>query len=198
MKLRFGRLAAALVVIGLLIFGVSLITGGGKKTPSTSVQVQKSLTDYASTDATVSLKIKGIINGDELHREILITVGRDLRSLNIIQGYQGTVIKNQNYYNNQPAYDEFLHAINRANFSKQRKSSAPKSDSGVCPLGNRYVFTLSQGGRDISSLWSATCSGVGTSAANSQTLLTLFQNQIPDYAKLTRDVSLSTTASPNP
>ena len=191
MKLRFGRLAAALVVIGLLILGILLIAGGGKKSPSTPVKVPKSLTDYASTDATVSLTIKGAINAQELHREIRVTIGRGLRQVDIIKGYQNQIIKDKSYDNTQAAYDEFLHAINYANFTRPRKTNL-KNESGVCPLGNRYVFALEKGGREISRLWTSTCSGSarGTFGGNTTLLLTLFEKQIPTYDALTQRVRL--------
>ena len=191
MKLRFGRLAAALVVIGLLILGILLIAGGGKKSPSTPVKVPKSLTDYASTDATVSLTIKGAINAQELHREIRVTIGRGLRQVDIIKGYQNQIIKDKSYDNTQAAYDEFLHAINYANFTRTRKANLA-SESGVCPLGNRCVFALEKGGRKISRLWTSTCSGAarGTFGGNTTLLLTLFEKQIPTYDALTQRVRL--------
>ena len=135
-----------------------------------------------------------MVNADEVHREIEITVGQNSRSIDIIQGYQNTVISRENLYNNEPAFNEFLYAINGAGFTEVNKTSFT-NETGVCPLGNRYDFNLNQNGKNISSLWSATCTGVGTSAANQQLVIVLFQNQIPDYANITANVNLNATST---
>lgn len=183
---------SAMIVVVLLIFGIVLVSSlaGGKNVLTTKVGDKKSLVDYADTDATVTLRIKGAINADETHREIQITVGRTSRNLSIIQGYSNTVIRSETLYNTQNAYDEFLHAIDGAKFTKEHKISNPQSDIGVCPLGKRYEFSLSQNNKDITNLWSTNCAARGTSAGNRVQLTSLFQAQIPGYAKKTQDVNL--------
>src|SRR5665213_3485471 len=103
---------AVLVVIALIIFGVVLFSGGSKV--KTGKTVVKTLPDYANTDASVRLTIDGVINGDDAHRAIQITVDKNQRTLNVIQGYQGTVIQTQTFANNEPAFNVFLHALTQA------------------------------------------------------------------------------------
>ncbi len=186
-----GPLVGVLAILGLFIIGILLITSGGGKTPKPGEKAPKPLPDYSSTNATVGLTIKGAVNARELHREIRVTVGRNSRSLEVIRGYQNEIIKDKTYSNDQSAYSEFLHAINYANFTRERGTDL-KSESGVCPLGNRYVFELEQNGKDITRLWTSTCSGASRGSFGGQTtlLLSLFQRQIPDYSVLTQRIRL--------
>lgn len=191
MKFRYGRLAGVVVIVGLLLIGFLLITSGAPKKPSAPVSASKPLIDYAASNATVSLTIKGAINAKENHREIRVTVGRDYRELEVIKGYNNRIISDKTYNNTKEAYSEFLYALTYARFTKQRDSDV-KTEQGVCALGNRYVFKLEQGGQDISRLWTSTCSGIGrgTFSGSYTLVLTLFEEQIPDYDKLTQRVDL--------
>lgn|SRR3989338_1726537 len=193
MKRGFGPLVGILAISGLFIIGIMLLTsgGGGGKTPKPAKNAPKPLIDYAKTNATVSLTIKGAVNAREAHREIRVTVGKNSRELEIIKGYQNSVIKDKTYANDQAAYTEFLHAINYANFTRERGTDL-KSEAGICPLGNRYVFALEQGDKEITRLWTSTCSGIGRGTFDGETalLLSLFEKQIPDYDKLTQRVDL--------
>ena len=190
-KLRYGRIAGVIVIGGLLILGFLLMLGGDSKKPSTPVNVPKSLSDYAGSSATVGLTTKGAINARENHREIRVIVGRSSRSIEIVRGYNNEVIRAKSYPNSKAAYSEFLYALSYSQFTRSRSSNV-KTEEGVCALGNRYVLTLEQGGRDVSRLWTSTCSGIGkgTFGGSIAQILTLFEAQIPDYDKLTQNISL--------
>ncbi|HEX5394789.1 MAG TPA: hypothetical protein VFW52_00275 [Candidatus Saccharimonadales bacterium] len=192
-------LALFLAFIAIVIFIVVLIARGGnppQQQSPTGVTVQP-LPEYASTDAEVSATTQGIVNGDELHRSIRITVSGNSRELEIIEGYSGTVVSRRNFDNTEEAYAVFLRAINGAGFlSKLPKSKYPADERGQCPLGQRYIFALNQDFEDLSRTWASSCGrAVGTSGGNTSTLLTLFRNQIPNYSQLTSDVNLSATST---
>lgn len=191
----FGRII--LIIVGFIIFIailINLFTGGSKPAPTNTVQV-KPLPEYASTDATVSFTTDGIVNGDELHRAIRITISSNQRTMDVLQGYNPTVIQSKSFINNQEAYDVFLRAINGSGFLVKTKDSKAVSDErGLCPLGFRYILDLNQDGDDLSRLWASSCgSKVGNSAAAIPTVSQLFQDQIPDYDNLVGQVNLSAT-----
>jgi len=194
--MSFGRII--LYLVGFIIFLVILLklfTGGHKPAPTTGVQV-KPLPEYAATDATVSFTTDGIVNGDELHRSIRITISSNQRTLDVLQGYNPSVIQSKSFVNNQEAYDVFLRAIANSGFLvKTKNSKAPTDERGLCPLGFRYILDLNQDGDDLSRLWASSCgSKVGNSAAAIPTVSQLFEDQIPNYENLVGQVNLSATA----
>ena len=189
---------AILGLIGFIVFLailINLFTGGKKPAPVNTVQV-KPLPQYAATDATVSFTTDGIVNGDELHRAIRITISSNQRTLDVLQGYNPTVIQSKSFVNSQEAYDVFLRAINNSGFLVKTKNSKAVSDErGLCPLGFRYILDLNQDGDDLSRLWASSCgSSLGNSAGNIPTISELFQDQIPNYDSLVSRVNLSATA----
>ena len=183
------------IFVGFIVFIVILVTlfsHGGKK-PIVTNPVQP-LPNYASTDATVSLTTDGIVNGDDIHRQIRITVSSTQRTLDILQGYNGTVINTKNFENNQEAYLVFLKALNYSGFLAKNKSNVPSDERGECPLGFRYVFDLNSDTGDLSRLWTSSC-GIGNWGGALDTVQTLFQDQITDYSTLTESVDLQATGT---
>ncbi|HET7827704.1 MAG TPA: hypothetical protein VFK97_02450, partial [Candidatus Saccharimonadales bacterium] len=185
------------IFVGIIIFIVLLVMifgGHGKKAP-VGPQL-KPLPDYAASDATVSFTTDGIVNADELHRSVRITVSSSQMTLDILKGYNPQVIQSKSFENNQEAYTIFLKAIDNAGFlAKIKNSKAPADEGGLCPLGFRYILDLNQDGDDLSRTWASTCgSKIGTSAGALQTLQTLFQEQIPGYQTLVQNVNLSANA----
>ena len=185
------------VVMITLIAGILLIFGG-HKTPNTSntasnnpALVLKPLPDYANTDAVITLTTDGHINGDDLHRQIRITVSQNKRELDIIQGYSGTVVSSQTYYNTEDAYNVFLRSIYLSGFTlnSKAKPAAPASELGQCATGFRYIFDVNQDGNDLSRLWTSSCA-TGTFGGNSDLVQSLFQAQIPNYQKTADSVEL--------
>ncbi|MBX4197249.1 hypothetical protein KW801_01685 [Candidatus Saccharibacteria bacterium] len=189
-----GRLIAGFVGFIIFIIILVMLFGHGGKKPAPLNPI-KPLAEYAQTDATVTFTSDGIVNGDELHRAIRITISANQRQLDVLQGYNPQVIQSKTFINNQEAYTVFLKAIARSGFvAKLKNSKAPADERGVCPLGFRYILTLNDGSDDISRLWASTCgSKVGTSGGAITTLHSLFQAQIPNYQTLTSQVNLSAT-----
>ncbi|HET9850354.1 MAG TPA: hypothetical protein VFP35_01880 [Candidatus Saccharimonadales bacterium] len=186
MRYFIGLLAIVFIVlIGVLIFG-----GGGKKTPKGPTILP--LTQYANTDASVSLTINGQINGDDAHRVIKITVDKDSRELDIIQGYSGHVLSANVTYNTPDAYRVFLRALDLSSFTSAKKPTSANADPmGQCPDGLRYVYQLNQNGNSLVNLWSTNCPGsLGNFNGNAAQVTDLFEKQITNYETLTENVAL--------
>jgi hypothetical protein len=178
-------LALLLFVIGLII----LLGGGSKPTPTT--KQLKPLQNYSATNAQVSMTTDGEINGQDIHRQIVITVDQYARTLQITKGYNGQVISTKTFDNNETAYNVFLTSIKNAGFLVANKKANGLSDKGQCPLGFRNIFELNDGGDQLSRLWSSTCGKNGTLGGNSSLLQSLFKAQITNYDELVADVNLS-------
>jgi hypothetical protein len=180
-------IVGVVVVILLLFLGIILFRGPSK--PKQPAVAGKSLPEYASTDAQVRLTIDGIINSEEQHRAVKITVGKDQRSIDIIQGYQNHLLNSQVYGNNVNAYSEFLSALNLLGYTKERKT-LNNNINGQCPLGSRFSYELVNTGEADFDRWNTSCgTGLGTFGSPSPaTVRTLFERQIPDFNKLTQTV----------
>jgi hypothetical protein len=179
---------AFLVTLGLILLLFTLLfrSGGGKsKTP-----VGKTLDSYSTTDAVARVTIDGPINADQTHQALRISVGRDEVTFEKIQGYQGNVVSVQNYANNSDAYANFLLALSHAGFTKGSTPAALKDERGYCPLGDRYVFELTQEDKEIERYWATNCGKPATYLGAVSLTLDLFRAQVPDYNTLTQNIAL--------
>jgi len=187
----------ALILFGIVIFGGNSGSKSNKSTSSSSVQAPKALPDYADTGAIVRLTTDGPINGDDIHRQIQLTVSSTTRTLDIIQGYQGTVIQTESFANNEPAYSAFLNALYKSGYtlkltSKQNKF-ASDSDQGSCPLGDRYYYQLMNTDNNADqSLWSSSCGKTvpGNFGGAGPLVQQLFQVQFGNYNVFTQNVGI--------
>lgn len=172
-----------LLTIGLIILLIVLIFHGGNKSkvPTTS----RSLISYVDTGSEVSMTIDGPINAVSLHKQLKVTVDRDNVTFDEFKGYDGEVANSKTYENTQSAYNAFLHALSRAGFTNGDTSKGLSDETGLCPLGSRYVFKLTQNGEDLERFWTTSCGGTKTYLGNFNMTTTLFQLQVPDYNKLT-------------
>jgi len=181
------------IAIGLILF-LALIFGVGgksdqKKTDKPVSSTPSALTDYITPNSKMVLTTAGRINGDDIYREIRITVDSNTRELQVIQGYQNNVIQTNTFVNNISAYDSFVHALERTGFGKVRKTSDTE-EKGVCATGQRYTFEVINDAKNVSRTWAGSCTK-GTSAARAPQVLQLFQAQITGYGKLTNNVDFS-------
>ena len=167
-----------LVTIGLLILLIVLLFNSNNKSnvPSTS----KSLVSYANTNAEVSFMLDGPTNADQIHERILITVNQFIVTYQQQQGYDGNVVNQQQFSNNQNAYTAFLNALQGAGFTL-----VPNEEQQYCALGNRYVFQLNQGNTQLERYWATSCMGLHTYNGAVNETVTLFEAQVPNYTTLT-------------
>lgn len=176
------------VVLASILIFVLFFTGGNDK-PSTQSDIKVSkLVDYADKNATVSVTTVGKLVGQEDRRSVRISVSSNERRFEILSGYDEQVVSSQTFSNSQEAYTNFLSALSAQGFTSSRKSAV--DPRGACPTGNRYIYDLSQDGDHVSNLWQASCDGQGTFNGRGATIRQLFQQQIPDYAKLIQTVKL--------
>lgn len=181
-----------IIIIFIFVIGIALIFGGGKKQSGTK-QVPKILPEYASTDAQVSFATDGTITGDDQHRQIKITISRNRRLIEVIQGYSGKVIESRSQYNTQAAYSAFLKSLYNSGFTTSRKGAKLDADySTICPLQNRYVMTLTQNDTNISRLWTSDCgTATGDFGGIFDQVQALFQEQITNYNDIVDQVTLN-------
>ena len=182
-------LIGIIVIFIAAIFGVLSLQKKNVKTEDNQVKPVV-INEYANSPATVSYLIQGEMNGNEEHRAIRITVSKDSRLIEILGGYNYIPINTKYYKNTAEAYGPFLASLQVAGFSKEKNNPKISNPEGRCPLGNKYFFSSTGIPSIPNNLWAANCSSMGTFGGNLSTVQQLFQNQIPDYSKITSGVTL--------
>lgn len=174
-----------LITIGLLFFVIILIMrGGGNDTQVTT----RTLASYASTGSEVSFLNDGRINAASLHTQVLITVDAEKVTYRQLVGYDGHVVATRHFANTQNAYSAFLSGLANVGFAiGLGEEGSTASEKGVCPLGQRYIFEMNEGSKQILRSWSTSC-GTHTYKGNASSTIQLFQAQVPGYQELTQNV----------
>lgn len=167
------------VLLLMLIFG----RGSSSRSNSKKTEVKRAfrLTNYAHKDAKVVIVVDGPINGDDKHRAVRFTVTPQTRLAEVVSGYEGKVVKSQNQPNNPNAFADFVYALSKTGFGKERKTSIA-SEQGVCATGRRYVYEVYDNNKRVSRTWTAGCVQ-GSSVAQPGTVYNLAQAQVTDYNK---------------
>lgn len=185
------RTARQITVFLIFVVGIIVVLSllfGRRNGVNKTIQSQLDLLSYVDKESRVIATTDGPINGDDAHRAVRITVDKDSRTIDVIQGYQGTVVATKSYPNNQAAYREFLNALNRASFGKSRKSSFT-SEEGICATGRRFIFEVTEGAKTVSRTWGANCAK-GNSVAVPSKITNLFRRQITDYEEVVEGHSI--------
>lgn len=183
-----------LLTLGLVILLIVLLFGGGndskQSAPEQTQQGNRSLESFANTDAEASMVIAGAINADELHRQIRVTVDRTTVTYQTVQGYEGRVIEQRTFANNQAAYEAFLKALSVTGFTQGDRSAELASEQGRCPLGTRTVFSFKDASdKQLMRFWTTSC-GEKSYLGNSVATTRLFQAQVPGYQNFASTVDL--------
>ena len=193
--MRAARILIFILVVAGLVWLVVLLFQNvfSSNTSTTNPSTKLSLESYASSNVVATVYIDGPVVANQDHNAVRITVDRNQSAIEVIKGYDDQVVAQQVFPNSQASYLEFLSALNRANFTKGKSDPALQDDKGACPFGNRYIYTLTDGSKEILHYWTTSCSGGGgTYSGNASLTRELFIRQIPDRAlsAITKDVQL--------
>jgi hypothetical protein len=197
------RFFGGIVLVIVVIVGLILLVQAGRAVfnaatsndeDETAVQMEEAQTQtseqFIEQRAPFTFRREGEIVANEDHRVIEISISPSQRELRIISGYQNTVIDRKQFKNNEDAYQEFAEAATKLQlFATQEADYA--SFNGVCPTGERHIYTVGSASTEKFETWASSCSnGDGTLDGKTSSLRKLFEKQIPEYRELTKDVSL--------
>lgn len=162
---------AALVSIGRAIFGSG-------DTPIN--EGQQSLIN-TSDNRSVRMTVRGPIVAEEDFRTYQITASNDNRTFVAYQGYLETPLQTIDLDNNNPAYEEFVYALDRGNMMTAEAFTGESDDvRGICSSGRLYQFDTLNGGNVVKRLWTTSCKNTrGSLKTNVTVLRNLFNAQIP-------------------
>lgn len=183
MKYFFGLLLA----IGLIV-GVFILVLHGFRGNSQPKSTKPPLVSYADTNRVVSEKIVGPLSTDATHYALELTVSASQNTLQVLHGYNETVTQTFSYNNTEPAFAEFLRALDLAGFTKGN-SKVDSDIRGICTAGRRYIFEIRDGANIEQSFWTSSCGG-GSFLGSLGVIKDLFTSQIPDFHKVSGLVSL--------
>lgn len=174
----------AALIIGIITVGNYLFGGGGR-----DAEQQKSQADLASekllkvdVDRSVRLTVRGPIVANETFRSWQISISPTQREYTVYRGYLETVESRKTYSNSNAAYDEFIHALDKAALTKAGKYTSEEAADlrGVCATGRVYQYEILNSGSVDVAYWTSTCKGSpGTFGASVQQVNNLFTAQIP-------------------
>ncbi len=185
----------ALVIITIVFFGgvfllFRLISGDGNEKAPNQPTISQKVSKLSVDGKKVSYTVYGRVVGEESRRAIRITVDDTERKLEVLQGYDESVISSTTTSNKSSAFEAFLLALENAGFTT-RDNSIKTDDRSLCSLGNRYVFETEFDDSTKIRTWSTSCNSKAVSFKGSRaTVDTLFKAQIPKYSELTNNIVL--------
>lgn len=176
-----------LVIVVIIIAIASLVSlaravffsGSTAKTTSSDTS-QVSLLD-TTVGHSVLMTVRGPIVADEKFHSYKIAISSDTRTIKTYTGYLDSIVDQNSLGNNVASYDQFVHALDKANLTKGKQLEGDKNSTlGICATGSLYDFSIMNNDNVVKNLWTSTCNGSPGSLSASVTQLTsLFTNQIP-------------------
>lgn len=186
MKAIFGFLAFVVLVIFIVV-----LIARGNNSPSTEAIPQ--LAEAANSSAVFTFTEAGPINAEENHFRIDIAISRNARNITVYRGYNNVQVASQSFTNTEAAFGEFLSAIDRANYTSERRTKY-ETEAGLCPSRSRYVFVSDQFDEDFRR-WTTDCVEKGNFGGDFGTTSLMFRNQIPDLNTFLSDTRQATGLS---
>jgi hypothetical protein len=183
-------LTIAVIFFGLVALGIRALTNDKPAEVNTNQTKQPPNKDFIKDTNRVSFTVQGKLVGEEERRAVRIIVTPSERTIEILQGYDETVIKTQTFSNKQSAFDTFLRALDNAGFDVYDKE-INIDERGACPNGKRYIYTADFNDNSKLRSWSASCSKTGSFQGDNGIVRLLFENQIPEYPKFISGTRLS-------
>lgn len=171
----------AIAIVGLVYAAQYLFFSGGKSSTS-KTDVSQSALINTSANRSVIMTVRGQIVADENFRTYQIKIAPNGRTFTTYTGYLDKQLENVSLYNNVPAYEQFVYALNRAKLMNANEFTGENNDTrGICATGYLYEFQIMESDKTIKKLWTTSCSNArGSLRIAVAPIVNLFVVQIPD------------------
>ena len=201
-KNSLSRFIPILLVIVIMIVAIAAVIaigrallGGGSSNDSTNTAVTdegRTALLTVDTSRSVRLTVRGPIVSDESFRSYRVTISPEERDITTYEGYLEKVIETKKFDNNNRAYEELVHALDKRRMMDGRVLPEEQNDlRGICASGQIYQFETLVNGETVRSLWTSDCDGSkGSATANVSEVINMFLNQIPEGRKIVSGVGL--------
>lgn len=201
-KNSLSRFIPILLVIVIMIVAIAAVIaigrallGGGSSNNSTNTAVTdegRTALLTVDTSRSVRLTVRGPIVSNESFRSYRVTISPEERDITTYEGYMEEVIETKKFDNNNRAYEELVHALDKRRMMDGRVLTEEQNDlRGICASGQIYQFDTLVNGETVRSLWTSDCDGSkGSATANVSEVINMFLNQIPEGRKIVSGVGL--------
>ena len=201
-KNSLSRFIPILLVIVIMIVAIAAVIaigrallGGGSSNDSTNTAVTdegRTALLTVDTSRSVRLTVRGPIVSNESFRSYRVTISPEERDITTYEGYLEKVIETKKFDNNNRAYEELVHALDKRRMMDGRVLTEEQIDlRGICASGQIYQFDTLVNGETVRSLWTSDCDGSkGSATANVSEVINMFLNQIPEGRKIVSGVGL--------
>jgi hypothetical protein len=186
--MKFAIITISSIAFAIITF-IVILSANNHQAVTKSSSTTPSLVLYENTTSSVSLTTFGNLVANSARIAVQIKVSSNDVNISILSGYQETMVKTEDFANNQTAYNYFLNNLNASNFLVSKTTTL--DESSACPNGETYQLDLTNNSKTISNLWDDNCNpGVdgtfkGNRKQNIFAINTLFQNQVTNYADFT-------------
>lgn len=192
---RIVPILLVLVVVAIAIAGlvsVGRMVFGGDQNNEEQVDVGRDALLSTSVDRSVRMTVRGPIVADEAFRSYQITVTPTKRQFVTYSGYLESPLETKQYSNNNKAYEQFVHALDKANMMNGEAFEGEQDDTlGICATGNVYEFDVLRADSSVKRLWTSTCRGSsGSFKASVDQVESLFVQQVPDAREVLKDLDI--------
>lgn len=173
------------VVAGLITAGRYLFGGNSKQRQEEQEKVETAR-DHLLTlgaDRSVRVTVRGPIVGDDRFTTQRISISPSSRLYTVYRGYLEDIEDQKSYDNNMQAYEEFVHALDKAAMTRPGAVSPEDATDirGICATGRIYEFEIIAASSIMDRRWTSTCKGSpGSFGASIDQVVNLFSAQIPE------------------
>lgn len=177
----------ALAIAAIVSIGRALFAGDSSSSNDAALvdQGRESLLNTAG-GRSVQMTVRGPIVADEAFQSYQVEISNSERSITAYKGYLESRTNGTTLSNNTRAYEQFVHALDKANIMKGEEPEDDEANDlrGICASGYVYEFAVLSSGNPVKMLWTSTCGGSkGTLDASKEQLSSLFLDQIPESNK---------------
>lgn len=179
-------------IAGIVSLTRAIFFSGNNNQTATVVDSSRDALLSTTAERSVRMTVRGPIVADEEFHSYQITITPNTRSIVTYRGYLDQVVDQVSLPNSVASYDQFVHALDKANLAKGKQFEGNRNDlRGICATGQVTQFEILNNANLVKDLWTSTCSGSkGSLDASVKQLSNLFEAQIPDADDLTRKIKL--------
>lgn len=174
-----------IVIIVIAVLATVFFVGRGNRSEKgiAAPQAVHTADFIEKANSSVAWTQEGRLVGSDQRRAVRIVVSPTVRRAEIVEGYNGKVLKSMDLPNDKVAFSNFMLALENLNYGQERKVKNP-DDRGACPLGHRFIYEIKEGDTQKLRLWSTSCNSKdGTFNGVATTTRQVFKNQITGYDK---------------
>lgn len=194
--LRIAPIALIIIIIAIAIAVIVSLArvmffSDNQGSPA-AIDVSREALLSTTVDRSVKMTVRGEIVADEQFKSYQITVSPSSRDFVTYQGYLDKAVDAVYLGNNIPAYEQFVHALDKAGLARGNQLADDKNDiRGVCADGKVYEFHIMNASEVVKHLWTSTCSGwKGSLVGKIKDFTDLFELQIPDSKDIIRKLKI--------